>query len=244
MWLYVPSGKHPANAHAVEHQNEIKFQNVTLYCHVLVSYRPDNAHAEKARKLQCKSLCSKYSNLYFWMSMLYKHVESARVHQLNMQGKWQMIFWARFWKSTWTEWIENAQGRTHRRECNSNATLWKIQPDDTAHKETNYIKLQNIQFSLCLSDYSENAHDCENPKKHWYQTSLSPKNKWRKSAKYTSFALQGRLFTSLWWLKTTLKKKEQNQEGQYSSKQFIQIAGHKTFTTMSSKLSLYEHSQT
>ena len=40
------------------------------------------------------------------------------------------------------------------------------------------------------------------------------------------------------------KKKEQNQEGQYSSKQFIQIAGHKTFTTMSSKLSLYEHSQT
>ena len=71
-----------------------------------------------------------------------------------------------FWKSTWTEWIENAQGRTHRRECNSNATLLKIQPDDTAHKETNYIKLQNIQFSLCLSDYSENAHDCENPKKH------------------------------------------------------------------------------
>ena len=165
MWLYVPSGKHPANAHAVEHQNEIKFQNVTLYCHVLVSYRPDNAHAEKARKLQCKSLCSKYSNLYFWMSMLYKHVESARVHQLNMQGMWQMIFWARFWKSTWTEWIENTQGRTHRRECNSNATLWKIQPDDTAHKETNYIKLQNIQFSLCLSDYSENAHDCENLKK-------------------------------------------------------------------------------
>ena len=51
-----------------------------------------------------------------------------------------MIFWERFWKSTWTEWIENAQGRTHRRECNSNATLWKIQPDDTAHKETDYIK--------------------------------------------------------------------------------------------------------
>ena len=36
------------------------------------------------------------------------------------------------------------------------------------------------------------------------------------------------------------KKKGKNREGQYSSKQLIQIA----FTTMSSKLSLYEHSQT
>ena len=207
MWLYVPSGKHPANAHAVEHQNEIKFQNVTLYCHVLVSYRPDNAHAEKARKLQCKSLCSKYSNLYFWMSMLYKHVESARVHQLNMQGMWQMIFWARFWKSTWTEWIENAQGRTHRRECNSNATLWKIQPDDTAHKETNYIKLQNIQFSLCLSDYSENAHDCENPKKHWYQTSLSPKKQMTQKCKIYIFCFARQTIHVIVMIKNDIEKK-------------------------------------
>ena len=36
------------------------------------------------------------------------------------------------------------------------------------------------------------------------------------------------------------KKKGKNREGQYSSKQLIQIA----FTTMSSKLSPYEHSQT
>ena len=35
-------------------------------------------------------------------------------------------------------------------------------PDDTAHEETNYIKVQHIQFSLCLADYYENAHDWEN----------------------------------------------------------------------------------
>ena len=32
--------------------------------------------------------------------------------------------------------------------------------DDTAHEETNYIKVQHIQFSLCLADYYEN--DWEN----------------------------------------------------------------------------------
>ena len=31
--------------------------------------------------------------------------------------------------------------------------------DDTAHEETNYIKVQNIQ--PCLTNYSENAYDCE-----------------------------------------------------------------------------------
>ena len=46
------------------------------------------------------------------------------------------------------------------------AEMFKTKSDDTAHEETNYIKVQHIQFSLCLSDYSENAHDCENPKKH------------------------------------------------------------------------------
>ena len=34
-------------------------------------------------------------------------------------------------------------------------------PDYTAHEETNYIKVQHIQFSLCLADYYENAHDCK-----------------------------------------------------------------------------------
>ena len=102
------------------------------------------------------------------------------------------------------------------RKCTRPYTQERVQfkcnfVEDTARwystQRNKLYKNAKILFSLCLSDYSENAHDCENPKKHWYQTSLSPKNKWRKSAKYTSFALQGRLFTSLWWLKTTLKKK-------------------------------------
>ena len=93
--------------------------------------------------------------------------------------------------------------------------------------------MQNIQFSLSLADYSENTHDWENKK---IKNDAKVQNMQLRFVRQTIL----RVHMIVQIKKDIEKKKGKNREGQYSSKQLIQIA----FTTMSSKLSPYEHSQT